>query len=47
MEKIDTVKGNDFSYTNQKTNGKREITLITCAPNNRNNRLIVQCIAEK
>ena len=42
--RIETVKGNDFSCTKQNTDGKRMITLITCASNNRNNRLVIQCV---
>lgn len=38
-----TVKANDLECTNQETNGKTEITLITCT-NNKNKRLIVKGI---
>ena len=37
-----TVKEDDLSCTNQDTNGKREVTLITCT-NNKKKRLVVKC----
>lgn len=39
------IKQNDFSCLNQKTNGKIELTLITCVKHQKNKRLIVKCIA--
>ena len=36
------VKENDLSCTSQETNGKREVTLITCT-NNKKKRLVVKC----
>lgn len=40
--KIYTVKENDLECTSQETNGKKEVTLITCT-NNKNKRLIIKC----
>lgn len=37
-----TVKEDDLSCTSQDTNGKREVTLITCT-NNKKKRLVVKC----
>lgn len=39
-----TVNYKDLSCTSQNTNGKREVTLITCT-NNKNMRLVVKCEA--
>ena len=36
----------DFSCLNQDTNGKIELTLITCIKNQKNKRLIIKCIAD-
>jgi len=38
-----TVNKNDLSCISQDTNGKREVTLITCT-NNKNKRLVVKCM---
>ncbi|MCI8309329.1 MAG: sortase [Clostridia bacterium] len=40
--KVYTVDDNDLSFTTQKTDGKRELTLVTCT-NKSNKRLIVRC----
>ena len=40
--KIYTVADNDLSFSSQLTNGKREITLITCT-NDSKRRLIIKC----
>lgn len=39
------IKQDDFSCLNQDTNGKVELTLITCVKNKKNKRLVVKCIA--
>lgn len=39
------IKQDDFSCLNQNTNGKVELTLITCVKNKKNKRLVVKCIA--
>lgn len=40
------TKQNDFSCLSQETNGKIELTLITCIKNQKNKRLIIKCIAD-
>ena len=37
-----TVNENDLSCTSQNTNGKKEVTLITCT-NNKKKRLVIKC----
>ena len=39
------VKQDDFSSLNQNTNGKIELTLITCIKYQKNKRLVVKCVA--
>lgn len=39
------VSQNDFSCLNQDTNGKIELTLLTCIKNQKNKRLIIKCIS--
>lgn len=39
------TKQNDYSCLNQDTNGRAELTLITCIKYQKNKRLIVKCIA--
>lgn len=40
------VDESDFTCTNQNTNGKKEITLITCVNYNKKKRLIIKCRSE-
>jgi len=39
------IKQNDFSCLNQDTNGKTELTLITCIKYQKSKRLVVKCVA--
>ena len=43
---IHTVDPNDRSDTTQNTNGKKEVTLITCTDDSKN-RVIVKCTEKK
>ena len=38
------INGNDFSCVQQETNGKKEVTLITCLSRNRKKRLVIKSI---
>lgn len=39
------IKQDDFSCLDQNTNGKTELTLITCVKFQKNKRLIIKCVA--
>lgn len=40
------IKESDFSCLEQNTNGRKELTLITCLDNNNKKRLVIKCLAE-
>lgn len=42
---ISKINQNDFSCLNQDTNGKVELTLITCIKYQKNKRLVLKCVA--